>query len=68
MIKFGRDYGRPDVEKLARAICKERGFPPDTLVRDNGYADSAMVPMWWRFQDDAINFIAMKKADEEATQ
>lgn len=62
MSQFYRDLGRPDVEKLARAICTERGFDPDEHVRETGYDSAALIPCWWKYQDSALDFIAMTKA------
>jgi hypothetical protein len=60
-ISFYRDYGDPEVERLARAIVAKRGFDPDQRVEDNGYKNSAYIPAWWKYQDEALAFIAMSR-------
>jgi hypothetical protein len=60
--QFNHDFGRADVEKLARSICEEYGADPDKMIPDSGYSDAVLVPRWWKFQDDAIKFIAMMRA------
>jgi hypothetical protein len=60
--RYYRDMGRPDVECLARAICVERGVDPDGLVPETGYSDTAMIPLWRKYQDQALEFLAMSKA------
>lgn len=63
MVGFYRDYKIPEVERLARAIAAKRGWRPDDLVPESGYANSDSIPAWWKFQDDALNYIAMRDAD-----
>lgn len=62
MSTYYRDMDRPDVERLARAICTERRINPDQLRPESGWSDAAMIPQWRQFQDDALNFIAMMSA------
>lgn len=64
-MQLHHNYGRPDVERLARAICVERGYDPDMLRPDSGYPDAVQIPLWWTKQDEAISFIAMMKAWKE---
>lgn len=58
VTQFYHDYRDPDVERLARAICAARGLDPDEWVRDNGYADTAIIPRWFREQQFAKDFIS----------
>jgi hypothetical protein len=57
-----RDYGQPEVERLARAIVTARGADSDELTPESGYANAQMVPLWWLHQDFALNFLACQKA------
>jgi hypothetical protein len=59
--RFYSDLGRADVENLARAICIEFGSDPDMLVPETGYESASAIPLWWKYQGDAIKFIAMNK-------
>lgn len=63
--EFYRDFGRPDVERLSRAVCIEQNLNPDDLVAETGYSASSLVPRWWKYQFDALKFIAMTKASFE---
>lgn len=58
--RFYRDLGDTEVERLARAVCVRRGSDPDTPVPDNGYADAPLIPLWWKFQVVAVEFLAMQ--------
>lgn len=58
-MQFYTDYGDPVVQRLAKAVCRKRGHDPELLVTDNGYPDAPLVPLWWQYQDDAMNFLAM---------
>jgi hypothetical protein len=60
--QYYRDFNRPDVELLARAICVEQNLDPDGLVKETGSENAALMPLWWRYQFDALKFIAMTKA------
>lgn len=62
MAVFYRDLGRPDVEHFARAICRERGLDPDEMVQESGYSKTVTVPCWLKYQDPALDFVAMLKA------
>ncbi len=62
--EFYYDFGRPDVQVLARAICGEMRSDPDGLVPETGYINAALIPRWWLYQEDALKFIAMEKASE----
>lgn len=57
------DFGRPDVERLARAICVEMERDPAGMVPETGCDDAALIPLWWKYQSDALKFIAMTKAN-----
>lgn len=63
--RFYRDFGRPDVERLARAVCLEEGCDPDSMIKETGYSDAALMPRWWRYQADTLKFIAMMKAHKQ---
>lgn len=65
--RFYRDYGIAEVERLARAICFYQGRNPDSMVAETGYRDSAMMPLWWRYQEDALKYIAMREADRQSS-
>lgn len=60
--EFYRDYGMPEVERLAKAIAAKHGCGPDTLVPEAGYANSRSIPAWWKFQEFALNYIAIRDA------
>lgn len=61
MARFYRDYGDPEVERLARACCSYWGQDPDEPVQETGY-DETTVPRWWKYQGEACQFIAMMSA------
>lgn len=63
-LRYHKDYGDPEIKLLARAICKKFGLNPDLLEPETGYPDSALMPAWWRYQDDALKYIAMRDADK----
>lgn len=65
MSDFYMDFERPDVKKLARAICIEQNLDPDGMVPDSGFPNAAAIPLWWKYQFDALKFIAMTKASVE---
>jgi len=52
----------PEVERLARAIAEKHGDNPDAMVPETGYHDAELMPLWWRYQGDAMKFIAMRDA------
>lgn len=60
-----QDYGQPDVEYLARAICKARKADPDEQVPSTGYKNAKLVPLWWFHQDFAMNYLACVQAEIE---
>lgn len=64
-MEFYSDWKMPEVERLARAVAKRHGHAPDTLVRETGYLNSRMIPSWWKFQEIALAYIAMRDADKE---
>lgn len=64
MPQFYRDLGMPEVERLAKAAARARGMQDDTMVPETGYANSEMIPGWWKYQDAALNYIAMRDADK----
>ena len=59
--QFYRDLGIPEVEQLARFICRDEGRDPDAQVADNGYDDAPVVPLWWKFQEKARTFLSCMK-------
>jgi hypothetical protein len=59
---FYWDFERADVERLARAICAEMRCDPDGMVPESGHDDAALIPLWWKYQSDALKFLAMTKA------
>lgn len=60
-----RDFGMPPVERLARAIAKKRGYGSDDLVPETGYSNARAVPAWWKFQDAALDYLAMREAESD---
>jgi len=56
---FYKNLGDPDIERLARAIVRKRGYDPELLINETGYPDSPKIPIWWKYQDDALAFLAM---------
>lgn len=62
MAQYYRDYKLPEVERLARAVAIYQGRDPDSLVPETGYSDAHLMPLWWRYQEDALKFIAMRDA------
>jgi hypothetical protein len=62
MPEFYRDLGKPEIERLARAICLKRGIDPDQMIPESGYPGCASIPAWWKYQDRALDFIAMTEA------
>lgn len=65
MNYFYRDFGMPPVERLARAIAQKRGIKPDDLVPETGYSNARTIPAWWKFQDTALNYLAMREAESD---
>lgn len=61
-VQFYRDFARRDVMHLARAICVEMQEDPDEMVPETGYPNAGLIPRWWRYQFDALKFIALTKA------
>ena len=43
--EFYRNLYRPEVERLARAICTEHGHMPDELVPESGYPGTSHSQM-----------------------
>jgi hypothetical protein len=64
-LRYYHDFGIPEVERLARAIAIYQGQDPDRMVHETGYADAALMPLWWRYQADAMKYIAMRDADKQ---
>ena len=63
MREFYRDFRVPEVEKLAKAAARAHGYADDAVVPETGYDNSRAVPAWWKFQSDALTYIAMRNAD-----
>jgi hypothetical protein len=61
MARFYRDFGIPEVERLARACSEARGIDPDKPTQETGY-DESTIPHWWFYQDHALSFLAMMEA------
>jgi len=61
MARFYRDFGIPEVERLARACSEARGVDPDKPTQETGY-DESTIPHWWFYQDQALSFLAMMGA------
>lgn len=59
---FYRDLGRADVAHLAQQICRDHGEDPFKQVQESGYSTDVTVPLWWKYQSDAVNFLACQKA------
>jgi len=57
MVQFYRDWGIPDVQRYARAICAARGLHPDRQVKDSGYDGAPEIPVWWQHQGTALDFL-----------
>jgi len=61
---FYRDFGVPEVEQLARAIARKRGFPDGMFVPESGYPSSRGIPVWWKFQETAQDYLAMREFED----
>jgi hypothetical protein len=57
--KFYRDYGHPTITRLACKAAEYRQHDPLELVPEHGGDGADMIPIWWKYQDQAANFIAM---------
>lgn len=64
-LRYYHDFGVPEIERLARAIASYQGLDPDSMVPETGYDDAALMPLWWRYQTDAMKYIAMRDADKQ---
>lgn len=43
------------------AIASAHGFRPEELVTDSGYSTAEMVPVWWKFQERALDTLVVLK-------
>lgn len=46
------------LEKMARAMCKERGLDPDEIVPATGWEGAERIPRWHKDREWAARFIA----------